>query len=427
MSQDQYNQDFISTPTQDTGKWRIKRNMHYWVIGFVVLLLVATLMIDAFKQAGKREAAQVAEDEKKNQQSAQENNLNLPPSLNALNQQLKGQSEEAEKAKHLPGSELPVPKAGASVPVDPELQRQEIEKQKRNEQILSGGLMALEGGDRQHQTNSEPHQNNAIDNAIARVAGLGNMNPVAGNDTNLMDQLANKYIEKIPSAQKQANLDGAWLEKLESNQQRISTPTAENVIRPSMPTARLIVHQGTTIPAVLLTEINSDMPGQLTARTTMDIYDSITGMNLLIPQGARLIGMYNNDVRPGQERVLAAFTRLILPSGVSIQLGAMQSADSEGKSGMTDEVNSHFWKMFGTNFLIAALAKLSEPNPPSSVTVVGGGSGTLANSAGQILVDTTRAITERNRNMAPTLMIHKGHKINVMVNKDMVFDSMFPN
>lgn len=425
-------QDLTSAPNPETGKWRIKRNLHFWIIGFVVVLLVATIMVDSFKQEHNKAAIQEQVAEQKNKQAAQANNLDIPPSLNTLNQQLEGQSEKAKKENaekenekaRAPGSELPFPvngKGPSSLPDSAELQRQEsLQKQKREEQIRTGSLLALEGGDAslREKLGMGSAQGSAHDpaNVNARTPGS---NRADQSDPNLLGQLLDQFSEKKPS--RPSKMDSDWLDRVDSTQ---LTRGREEVLRPVPPVSKSIVHQGVMIPAVLLTEINSDMPGQLTARTTMDVYDSINGMKLLIPMGSRLVGVYNNDIRVGQERVLAAFTRLILPSGASIQLGAMNVADSEGKSGMTDEVNNHFWTMFGSNFLIAALAKMAEPNQPSSVTVVGGGSSTLASSAGQILVDTTRAITDRNRNLSPTLIIHKGHKINVMVNKDMVFDQM---
>jgi type IV secretion system protein VirB10 len=425
-------EDFASTPAPETGKWRIKRNLHFWIIGFVVILLVSTILVDTFKQEHNKAVIQEQEAEQKNKSSAKVNNLDLPPSLNDLDQQLKDQAEKAkkentekERAKSkLPGSELPVPGSGngsAPLPGNNDLQHQEaIQKQKRDEQIRAGSLLALDGGDTSfHEKIGGTLQGavpDAVANAWARASGASSIDP------NAIGHLMDQFGEKKPTSP--AKNDSDWLDKVDSTQR---VRGKEEPLRPVPSVSRMIVHQGTIIPAVLLTEINSDMPGQLTARTTMDVYDSITGTKLMIPMGSRLIGVYNNDIRTGQERVLAAFTRLILPSGASVQLGAMNVADSEGKSGMTDEVNNHFWTMFGSNFLIAALAKMTEPSQPSSVTVIGGGSGSLTNSAGQILVDTTRAITEKNRSLSPTLIIHKGHKINVIVNKDMVFDGMQGN
>lgn len=71
-----------------------------------------------------------------------------------------------------------------------------------------------------------------------------------------------------------------------------------------------------------------------------------------------MVGKYNNEVKIGQEKVMAAFSRIIFPSGASMDLGAMKAAEADGASGIGDDVDNHFLKMFGTNFLIAGIAQL---------------------------------------------------------------------
>jgi type IV secretion system protein VirB10 len=184
---------------------------------------------------------------------------------------------------------------------------------------------------------------------------------------------------------------------------------------PSGPTP--VIHQGTIIPVSLLGEINSDLPGQFSALVTIDVYDSISGEALLIPKGSKLVGRYNNDIRPGQERVMSAFTRLIRPDGSSIDLGGMASADALGQAGTSDEVDNHFWKMFSSSFLIGGVAWLFEKDQPSSV-VTGNNTQSFGREAGRIFGDVARTILERNRNIPPTLIIRKGHKFTVQVSRD---------
>lgn len=209
-----------------------------------------------------------------------------------------------------------------------------------------------------------------------------------------------------------AERDKKWLK---DNSSEIAKTDA---IRPSAPSSRFTVFEGTIIPAVMLTEVNSDLPGRLIAQVTLDVYDGIGGTTLLIPKGTRLVGLYNNDVKIGQERVLAAFNRMIYPSGVSVALGGMQAADAAGRAGLSGEVDNHFFTMFGSSFLVAGLANIFSKNQPQSVTVINSGS-SVTSTAGQILADVSKKIMQRNQNIAPTLLIHKGHKFNIMVAKDM--------
>ncbi|MCA3088375.1 MAG: TrbI/VirB10 family protein [Rhodocyclaceae bacterium] len=213
--------------------------------------------------------------------------------------------------------------------------------------------------------------------------------------------------------------DSVWLEQARTRRPDDSAPYS--ALRPAA--AGPVVLEGTVIPAVLLTEINSDLPGTLVAQVTQDIWDSVHGRRLLVPKGSRLVGDYNSDVRPGQERVLAAFRRLILPDGSSIDLLGTQATDAQGRSGMHDRVDRHFWTMFGSSFIVAALASLVQRREalPSTVIVVPGAAGgnapAVASAAGNVLVETSRAILGRSRNIAPTLLIGQGHRFSLTVQR----------
>lgn len=198
------------------------------------------------------------------------------------------------------------------------------------------------------------------------------------------------------------------------------------VLRP--PPGGPAVLEGTVIPAVLLTEINSELPGTLVALVTQDIWDSVHGRYLLIPKGSRLVGDYNSDVRPGQERVLAAFRRLIFPDGSSIDLLGTQATDAQGRSGLQDRVDRHFWTMFGASFIVAGIASLvqrQEAQPSTVIVVPGAASGAssgLASAAGSVLVETSRAILGRTRNIPPTVVIRQGHRFSLTVQRHFLLD-----
>ena len=117
------------------------------------------------------------------------------------------------------------------------------------------------------------------------------------------------------------------------------TVSVERLTAPASPN---IVQAGSIIPAALITGIRSDLPGQITAQVTANVYDSPTGRILLIPQGARLIGEYDSEVAAGQTRVLLAWDRLILPDGRSIVLERQPGTDGAGFAGLQDRVNQHW-------------------------------------------------------------------------------------
>ncbi|MGH3262664.1 MAG: TrbI/VirB10 family protein, partial [Trebonia sp.] len=108
------------------------------------------------------------------------------------------------------------------------------------------------------------------------------------------------------------------------------------------------------IAAALITGIRSDLPGEVTAQVTEDVYDSPTGKALLIPQGARLVGQYDAQVTFGQSRVLLVWARLIMPNGRSVVLERQPAADAEGYAGLEDEVDNH-WGMLSKAAILSTL------------------------------------------------------------------------
>jgi type IV secretion system protein VirB10 len=182
---------------------------------------------------------------------------------------------------------------------------------------------------------------------------------------------------------------------------------------------RLVLRQGKVIPAVLGRQINSDLPGRITAYVSSNVFDS--DGRLLIPMGAALIGKYDAGVQVGQSRLLFAFERLVLPNGYSFDLPAAGGADLAGAAGMTGDVDNHFFKMFGTSLLIAVLADRAKQ--PASVTQLGSSGPVTA--SGQVLADVSKTVLERNRVIAPTITVEQGTRINVEVVSDMVFPAQY--
>lgn len=182
------------------------------------------------------------------------------------------------------------------------------------------------------------------------------------------------------------------------------------------------IRQGTLLPAILTTGINSDLPGQTQALIRRDVYDSVTGRHLLIPQGSRLIGEYDNRIAWGQRRVLLAWNRLIFPDGRSLDLRGMPGADLAAMAGVRDRVNNHFVRTFGSALLLSAITagvQLSQPRE-SSFGAVPSASQIAAAALGQEIGRVTAEITRRNVNLQPTLEIRPGYLFNVEVTADMI-------
>lgn len=185
---------------------------------------------------------------------------------------------------------------------------------------------------------------------------------------------------------------------------------------------------GAVIPGVMITGINSDLPGVMIAQVAQNIFDTATGKSLLIPQGTKIYGVYDSRVIYGQERVLIAWNRLIFPDGSSITLGAMPGADMSGMAGFNDEVNNHYLRIFGSAFMMSLVSGGMAYAMDSANSSLGGTSdnGTSMQDemtsalAGQ-LGQTTTTLLQKNVNIKPTLEIRPGYCFNIVVTKDMEF------
>ena len=192
------------------------------------------------------------------------------------------------------------------------------------------------------------------------------------------------------------------------------TTSPDRLVRPASP---FVLQAGAVIPAALVTGLRSDLPGQITAQVTENVYDTPTGGALLIPQGARLIGVYDSQVAFGQSRLLLVWTRLILPNGYSIVLEQQPGADSSGQAGLEDGVDHHWGSLFKAALLSTILAVGTElgsdQNDSDIVRALRRGAGDTLNQAGQQVV-------RRNLNIQPTLTIRPGYPVRVIVTRDLV-------
>ncbi|MEI7668461.1 MAG: TrbI/VirB10 family protein [Pseudomonadota bacterium] len=185
------------------------------------------------------------------------------------------------------------------------------------------------------------------------------------------------------------------------------------------PISPYYISQGTIIPGVLLTGINSDLPGQISGQVSQDVFDTITGNYLIIPQGSKLTGEYNSVITYGQERVQVIWTRIIRPDGTSISLDNMPGADLAGNSGLSDQVNNHWGKLLSGVVLSSIIGAGSQVAQGSTANQLNPGFGQLATQgASQNVTQVGQQITQKNLEIQPTLEIRAGMRFNVYVTKD---------
>jgi type IV secretion system protein VirB10 len=169
------------------------------------------------------------------------------------------------------------------------------------------------------------------------------------------------------------------------------------------------VVQGTLIPAVLETAINTDLPGYARAVVTEDVR-SFDGRRVLIPRSSRLIGEYKGTIAAGQKRAYLMWMRLVLPDGGSIALSS-PAVDFSGESGVSGKVNSHFFQRFGSAILLSVLGGASALASGGSTVVVSGGTSAASIAA------------QRDSERAPTIHVRPGEPIRVFTARDLIFSS----
>lgn len=172
---------------------------------------------------------------------------------------------------------------------------------------------------------------------------------------------------------------------------------------------------GTVVTMILKTGINSDLPGQIVAEVTQNVYDSLTGTVLLIPKGTRLIATYSSSVSWGQERALVAWTQLIRPDGFMLNLPGLSGIDGQGYAGYHDKVNNHVWDLIWGAGLASLLnvgadevsIGLEDSDLGALGMVLGGYTDTLTSAAQDWL--------KKVVNQQPTLTVRPGRTVKLLV------------
>ena len=198
---------------------------------------------------------------------------------------------------------------------------------------------------------------------------------------------------------------------------RASEASAESSIAIQLANLPTLITQGSTVPAVLETAINSDLPGYTRALVSRDIR-GFDGKVVLIPRGSRLIGQYKNAMSVGQARVFIIWTRIIRPDGVSIQIGS-PGGDSLGRGGMTGDVNSHFFARFGGSVLLSLLNI-------AGAAVVGAPSTQISIGSPQSAAGAAASAIPQDSQIPPTINVPQGSPINIFVARDLDFSAVKP-
>jgi type IV secretion system protein VirB10 len=181
------------------------------------------------------------------------------------------------------------------------------------------------------------------------------------------------------------------------------------------------IKTGTLIPGVMLSGINSDLPGRIIGQVRENVYDTATGEYLLIPQGTKIIGKYSANVSYGQDRALIIWQRLVFPDGATVNLGAMNGTDQEGYAGFEDQVDHHYFRIFGSALLLTVLN--------GDITVSNGklvikSENTNTQRRETAIEKTASKMIEKQLGIAPTITIRPGYRFNIFVTKDIILEPL---
>jgi type IV secretion system protein VirB10 len=182
------------------------------------------------------------------------------------------------------------------------------------------------------------------------------------------------------------------------------------------PPSPYLLAAGSIIPGSLITGLSSDLPGLVTAQVTQNVFDSVTGQILLVPQGARLVGKYDNVVAFGQRRALVIWQRLMLPDGSSLRLDNFPATDAAGYAGLADRVDFHSWSLLKGVAIATFLGVGSE-------LTIGGESDlveAIRESSQQNVSRAGDQITSRDLDIQPTITVRPGTPVRLLVSRDLI-------
>ncbi len=410
-----------STAEESALKGKPRRKLHFIVTAIVSVALAGAVMYTTANRQKKKEVAEIEQtapvitgaekfaSQLKEQANPDLNGLGRPtpvdpnslfPSESDINSVAKGATDDAGKAK-------------ASVTGDPQLQQmsdKEAELQRLKDEGASSKLMVLTSskntlGISNARLQEELHIQNQPD-----TSGL----VLSESDKALLAAAASSEKPTPNLTQRQSDL--VWYDA----QRNQSTERDIPVITRIHQAKKFTIFEGSQIPAITTRAISSDLPGQATALVRENVYDGIEGKTVLIPKGSKVVGAYNTDISVGQKTIQSAYNRIIFPNGQSIVIGGMLAAGVSGQAGLRDKVDTHFWEIFGSSFLIAGISAIVDNSNRGNTVIVGGSStgDAVTGAAGSVLSSTSRTILQRNVNILPTVEIRPGLPFNITVTKD---------
>ena len=314
---------------------------------------------------------------------------------------------------------IPAPKPQKARPAYVPVPRvSDLRKQKQEKRLIAANAPTSVQAFRDSTNNGMASQTSANSDTLAEVSRLLSNAPVNA-----------QTMDGMPFApQQNSNSDpNGWNRKDAFTKQEL--PEEYSKFSVVSPRSLLELKSGTLLPCVLISGLNSDLPGNMIAQISENVWDTATGRYLLIPRGSRLIGTYDNQVAYGQSRVLVMWSRLIFPDGSSLVLDNLKGADQSGYSGFKGAVNRHWGSIISSALFVSLLGagvELAAPtdngdrdrDDPRSI---------LAENAASAVAEAMSQIIQREANRQPTIKIKPGYRFIVFVQHDIIFPRVWKN
>lgn len=314
----------------------------------------------------------------------------------------KGQAKPPEALAGTPGRYDEIPKLGPPLPGD--LGRPILEHQRK----MEGAYPAVDPVDERAARLAEERERQAAEELAARQSAvMMSVGATKGPAISASPAPALPGGETSPPGNAVSTASGTSV-----SQHRIADPASP-----------WLVSSGSVIAASLVTGLNSDLPGLVVAQVSENVFDSVTGRTLLIPQGARLIGRYESNTSYGQQRAFVVWQRIIWPNGSSLTLDDAPASDPSGYAGLRDRVDSHGWQLIKGVALSTLLGVGTELSTGSDESEFVRAMREAAQQGGARAGD---RLVERSLDIRPTMMVRPGWPVRVLVHKDLVLQPWRP-
>ncbi|HBN6206129.1 TPA: hypothetical protein L3M66_004812, partial [Vibrio parahaemolyticus] len=387
----------------------IKKGVKWTVIGLGVLVTI--IVIGVIMQKGQRNK------DKASAPTPTQINTSMTTKQAALDSVL-AQKPDTPAPKAVVPTPIPTGNATPSVPtVTPEMaaqQKQRIAqleaKQKLlNEAIYSGMNVRIDEASSSEQSDSDELRDAEQRLAQAKAA-LSNPNQAPYEQSNSTAEELNASALDTTGAS-QASKE-AFLAK--ANQAGYLNARRE------LPASEYELTVGTLIPATLISAMNSDIPGNVIAQVSQNVYDSATGAAILIPQGTQLYGTYDARVAYGQRRLPVTWSRVNFPDGSKLNIGNMASMDVTGMNGLTGDINNHYWRLFGQATLLGGISGISQAAVSDGDDDSRSTGESVADGVTQQYAETGNMLIRKNMNIQPTIEIDNAEQFYIMVSQDVI-------